>query len=667
MKNFILILAMLLLPAAGFAQSGTTGSLNWALAGGTLTISGTGAMPDYESYGDDAAPWQSSRQSITTVIIESGVTNIGIYAFKRCTVLTSVAISGSVTNIGGCAFEDCSSLASISIPGTVRRISYAAFGQCVSLRDVTVGWMTPALIFVSAPFVNDGEPFTPSCTLHVPPGTKALYAATYAWEEFGTIIEDSPLVEAGKIEIYRDLNGDGIGNEADAPAVTELAFRASEEYLRGALVFVVSDVSWTATCSDSWLTFTDVSEEIGIEGGYAIRLEVNTDAPRTGTITFSGGEATKILTVHQAGITGDFEVWDGAILDYRGSGGNVVIPEGITTIGYGAFEGRDDLLSVTFPSTLVSIDIYAFAYCEGITSVDFPPSLVAIGSSAFFGTGLSTVNIPATLTSVGTVAFGGEKLTAVHVDPNHPGYSSVDGIVFDKEKSVLILYPGGKTAESYTIPSSVTRIESGAFAFSAHLTSLSLPASLTDIGELAFFRCTGLTSIDLPASLTSIRESVFAGCEALESVTIPASVGNIEDYAFEGCIRLTSLYVNATIPPTTGVDVFYEVNTSACTLYVPLGSKAAYEAADVWKDFHTITAVSNAVVEAADVHYANGILTVNSPAAERIDVYSAAGALLYQVQKASGEATFNFNRLPQGVLIVRGGSGWTRKIVNSAQ
>jgi hypothetical protein len=474
-------------------------------------------------------------------------------------------------------------------------------------------------------------------------------------------------VEADKIEIYRDLNGDGIGNEDDAPAITELTFRAGEKYLIGALVFVVSDVSWTAMCSDSWLTFTDVSEEIGIEGGYGILPEVNTGAPRTGTITFSGGEATTILTVYQNGIIGDFEIFDNAILDYRGTERDVVIPEGITTIGYGAFDGRNDLLSVTFPSTLVSIDAFAFANCEGITSVDFPPSLVAIGNTAFFGTGLSTVSIPATLTSVGAIAFGGEKLTAVHVDPNHPVYSSVDGIVFDKEKSVLILYPGGKTAESYTIPSSVTRIESGVFAFNTHLTSLSLPTSLTDIGELAFFGCTGLTSIDLPASLTFIRESVFAGCEALVSVTIPASVSNIEHYAFEGCISLISLYVNATMPPNTGEDVFYDVNTSACTLYVPIGAKMAYQTAETWKNFgniteHDLTGTALPSAQKVFIRSSGGILTVNSSAAERIDVYSINGALLYQAQKASGEATFNLNRLNRGVLIVKGSSGWTRKV-----
>jgi hypothetical protein len=75
--------------------------------------------------------------------------------------------------------------------------------------------------------------------------------------------------------------------------------------------------------------------------------------------------------------------------------------------------------------------------------------------------------------------------------------------------------------------------------------------------------------------------------------------------------------------------------------------------------------VGNAAIEATNMRYADGILTVNTPVAERIDVYAISGALLYQAQKAAGEATFNFSHMPKGVLIVRGSSGWTRKIVIS--
>ncbi|MDR3261498.1 MAG: hypothetical protein LBT78_06645, partial [Tannerella sp.] len=73
----------------------------------------------------------------------------------------------------------------------------------------------------------------------------------------------------------------------------------------------------------------------------------------------------------------------------------------------------------------------------------------------------------------------------------------------------------------------------------------------------------------------------------------------------------------------------------------------------------------NEEVEASGVRYANGLLTVHTPIAERIDVYSTGGALLYQVRKPAGEAAYSLRHLPRGVLIVRGGSGWTKKIVMS--
>jgi hypothetical protein len=103
MKNLILLFAMILLPAAGFAQSGTAGSLTWSLSGGMLTISGTGAMSDYDVLSRPAT-WYHYRENITSVIIENGVTSIGKEAFYNCSGLTSVTIPASVTSIGAEGF-----------------------------------------------------------------------------------------------------------------------------------------------------------------------------------------------------------------------------------------------------------------------------------------------------------------------------------------------------------------------------------------------------------------------------------------------------------------------------------------------------------------------------------------------------------------------------------
>jgi hypothetical protein len=139
MKRLTLLFAVILLPVAGFAQSGTTGNLTWSISDGTLTVSGTGAMPSY--YYSTAAnniPWYSSRANINKIVINNGVTSIGWYAFRDCGSLTAVSIPNSVAVIEGYAFSGCSSLTTVSIPNSVTVIEGYAFQNCSSLTTVTV-------------------------------------------------------------------------------------------------------------------------------------------------------------------------------------------------------------------------------------------------------------------------------------------------------------------------------------------------------------------------------------------------------------------------------------------------------------------------------------------------------------------------------------------------
>jgi hypothetical protein len=137
MKTKILFLWVFLLPAtAGFAESGTTGPLTWSLDDGRLTISGTGAMPDYFSAGN--APWYSYRSSVRAVVIGEGVTSIGSCAFSQCSSLATVTIGGSVASIGASAFELCSALTSIAVPESVENIGFGAFLECANLVSVDV-------------------------------------------------------------------------------------------------------------------------------------------------------------------------------------------------------------------------------------------------------------------------------------------------------------------------------------------------------------------------------------------------------------------------------------------------------------------------------------------------------------------------------------------------
>ena len=260
---------------------------------------------------------------------------------------------------------------------------------------------------------------------------------------------------------------------------------------------------------------------------------------------------------------------------------SITIPNGVTSIGMQAFEDCKSLTSITIPDGVTSIGGSAFSGCSSLTSVTIPDSVTSIGSFVFHGcSSLTSITIPDSVTSIGNSAFNGcKKLTQINVDKANTTYSSVNGVLFNKDKTELIRYPAGKTDTSYSIPDSVTSIGYGTFdgcssltsvtisdsvtsigghAFygCASLTSITIPNSVTSIGDDAFRNCSSLTSITIPDGVTSIGGSAFSGCSSLTSVTIPDSVTSIGSFAFSGCSSLTSITIPDSVT-SIGVWAFY--------------------------------------------------------------------------------------------------------------
>ena len=248
---------------------------------------------------------------------------------------------------------------------------------------------------------------------------------------------------------------------------------------------------------------------------------------------------------------------------------SITIPDSVTSIGNGAFYNCTGLTSVTIPDSVTSIGDYAFFDCSGLTSVTIPDSVTSIGGSAFSGcTGLTSVTIPDSVTSIGDEAFNNcTRLTSITVKEGNPKYSSDEyGVLFNKDKTLLIQYPIGNKRTSYTIPDSVTSIGDWAFAQCTGLTSVTIGNSVTSIGEAAFWLCTSLTSVTIGNSVTSIGSSAFSMCVSLTSVTIPDSVTSIGNGAFYFCTSLTRVTIpdsvtsigdNAFISCTSLTDVYY--------------------------------------------------------------------------------------------------------------
>jgi hypothetical protein len=234
----------------------------------------------------------------------------------------------------------------------------------------------------------------------------------------------------------------------------------------------------------------------------------------------------------------------------------------------------------------------------------------------------------------------------------------------------------------------VTSISQFAFYDCQNLVTVTIPNSVTNIDIQAFWNCVGLQSITIPDKVTNIGCFAFAECRKLKSITIPKSVTKIgmgyDGYygnTFANCSSLTSVTVQWATPPSINASEFTGVSLGNATLHVPIGTKALYQAAPVWKNFGTIVEDVTLTSGVADENEITGTddientsvqvsvrgnqLYVTGEAAERIDVYSFVGVHLFSAVKAEGTATFMIGNFHEKTLIVRGSSGWVRKIVTN--
>ena len=221
-------------------------------------------------------------------------------------------------------------------------------------------------------------------------------------------------------------------------------------------------------------------------------------------------------------------------------------------------------------------------YSESLRTVILPEGLTSIGEGAFLTClSLESLTIPSSVTKIGFCALDGcNALTCIQVAEDNRDYCSVDGVLFDKSMTELLHYPAKKPESVYVIPDGVKSIPAGAFYLCLQLERVEFPDSLTSIKHYAFEHCRSLKSVSLGNGVKEITGNAFSDCPSLESVWIPKNVQSIESYAFDAS-AMKEIQVAADNPYYCSEDGVLFNKSKTKLLQYPAGKQdASYEIPD---------------------------------------------------------------------------------------
>lgn len=248
----------------------------------------------------------------------------------------------------------------------------------------------------------------------------------------------------------------------------------------------------------------------------------------------------------------------GKMMDYSSSGASIspwfnwysytikiMIENGVENIGDCAFFGFHNISNIDIPQSVKEIGHQSFDRCANLQNVNIPGSVTKIGHWAFMQCEkLESINIPKSVSEIGRNPFACTQNLYINVSPDNPKFSAVDGVLFNKDKSILLSYAKDSIEPTYTIPDTVKTIEFEAFSFCHSLKSVKIPSSVTNIRSYAFRACWSLENIEISNGLEYIESSAFDNCSSLTEIEIPNSIKKMNLLCFSGNTPLKNIYVD---------------------------------------------------------------------------------------------------------------------------
>ena len=540
---------------------------------------------------------------LISVTIPNCVTSIGTYAFRKCAGLTTVTIPNSVTSIGSFAFSECTGLISVTIPNSVTTISEYTFNGCSGITTVSI----------------------PNGVISI--GSHAFYGCY----NLTAVTIPNSVTSIGDYAFSACSNMTSIAIPNSVTRIGDGAFNRCSELTSVTIPNSVTSIAYATFSECSSLTSVDIPHSVTSIGSYAFQRCVSlTSVEIPNSVTSIGGEAfakcesltsltvpfsvttigsfafgecigLTLITVDTGNINYDSRDNCNAIIEKSTntlvSGcKNTIIPNSVTSIGDHAFQGCKGLTSVIIPNSVTSIGYSAFCDCNSLSAIMIDKEIpISIDRYTFryVNNSTCTLYVPAGCKTAYQKAswwndFKNIEEYDVDTDVLDTG-SCGDNVSYTifKDKSMVISGTGAMWPNS-----SPSYINDGYYKF---IQRVIIEDGVTSIGYEAFKGCSGLTSVTIPNSVTSIGGNAFYFCSGLTSVTIPNSVTSIGWDAFFYCTSLTSIIVEGETPAAVGSLAFYNVDKSNCTLYVPTGSKSAYESASGWSEFENIVEIGNSL------------------------------------------------------------------------
>jgi hypothetical protein len=535
----------------------------------------------------------------------------------------------SVISIDMVSFEDCQNITRIKIPSTVSNIDQISLMKCSGLIDVApdnakyrsidgVLFNKDASQLITCPTSKSGDYIIPD---------SVKYISNFAFRDCDKLYSIKFPSSMSLLYLYPFQGCNGL-KSIDIPT-TIFELRATQSY-QSEIKFSVDPENINYKSIEGVLYSKDGTTLFKCPTSITDHFNIPNTVRTISGFAFAG---CKKLT-------------------------SIIIPDSVSRIDEGAFSGCENLVSVSIPSSVKSIGKWVFSNCTSLKSIKFNTAtsyipenvfngcvnlesvflselVTTVGDGAFEGcTKLKTLNIPSKVESIGRWAFTGcDNLDSLYIpssvtrlydwtflnynglvtiDPNNLRYSSIDGLIFNKDGTRLIRYPSNKGGD-FTIPSTTLKIEPNAFQECDNLISVHIPSSVTDLGfgtfkecrslqsvynsssdeELSiglFSGCSNLKTVTIPQTVTLIREDAFSDCINLPSISLPASIKNIQKNVFMNCINMKSIFAYSLEPIdlSKSEDVFMNVDKSKCVLYVPDGSKKKYQEANQWNEFANI-------------------------------------------------------------------------------